>query len=68
MSDHELENLFFIGTHFTKLGTNNEKGLGIGLLLVKEFVEKNNGTISVTSQLGKGSTFTVSLQGQNGES
>jgi len=65
MSEEEMNNLFFIGTHFTKLGTNNEKGLGIGLLLVKEFVEKNNGTISVTSQLGKGSTFTVSFQGQN---
>jgi signal transduction histidine kinase len=65
MSEEDLKNLFFIGTHFTKLGTNNEKGLGIGLLLVKEFVEKNNGRISVVSEFGKGSTFTVSLQGQN---
>jgi signal transduction histidine kinase len=68
MSEEEMKNLFFIGTHFTKLGTNNEKGLGIGLLLVKEFAEKNNGTISVTSEVGKGSTFTVSFHGQNGTS
>lgn len=65
MSDDEVKKLFFIGTHFSKLGTNNEKGLGIGLLLVREFAEKNNGTISVTSEVGKGSTFTFSLQGQN---
>lgn len=65
MSADEVRNLFFIGTHFTKLGTSNEKGLGIGLLLVKEFVEKNGGTISVASEVGKGSTFTVSLQRQN---
>ncbi|MBI1767376.1 MAG: tetratricopeptide repeat protein [Bacteroidetes bacterium] len=63
MSDEEVKNLFFIGTHFTKPGTNNEKGLGIGLLLVREFVEKNNGTISVKSELGRGSIFTISLQG-----
>jgi Signal transduction histidine kinase len=63
MTEQEVKNLFFIGTHFTKPGTHNEKGLGIGLLLVKEFVEKNKGTISVTSEAGKGSIFTIALQG-----
>lgn len=67
MSEDEVKKLFFIGTHFTKLGTNNEKGLGIGLLLVREFAEKNKGTISVSSEEGKGSTFTISLQGQIAE-
>ena len=36
-------------------------GTGIGLHLCREFVKLHNGTISVRSQVGKGSTFTVSL-------
>lgn len=42
-------------------GTKNEKGTGLGLSLCKEFAEKNGGTIAATSQLGKGSSFTVTL-------
>jgi signal transduction histidine kinase len=46
---------------FTTYGTNNEKGTGLGLLLTKEMVEKNGGTIHVESVYGKGSKFTVTL-------
>jgi|GEM_PF-2067327 len=48
---------------FTQRGTNNEKGSGLGLILCKDFVERNGGTIRVESEEGKGSTFyfTVSL-------
>jgi two-component system, sensor histidine kinase and response regulator len=62
MSLHDVKKLFHSDTHFTHLGTNMEKGSGIGLLLTKEFVEKNGGTIWVTSELGKGSTFTFTLK------
>jgi len=58
----ELNKLFNAETHFTKLGTNKEKGVGIGLLLTKEFVENNGGSIWVTSVLGKGATFTFTLE------
>lgn len=39
------------------LGTNNEKGTGLGLILAAEFIQKNNGRIGAESQLGKGSSF-----------
>jgi two-component system sensor histidine kinase/response regulator len=58
----DLLKLFNAETHFTKLGTKKEKGTGLGLLLAKEFVECNGGSISVKSELGKGTTFTFSLK------
>jgi two-component system sensor histidine kinase/response regulator len=42
-------------------GTAKEKGTGLGLLLVREFVQKNNGELVIQSKLGKGSTFYVLL-------
>ena len=63
----DLQKLFNSETHFTTPGTNKEKGLGIGLLLTKEFVEANQGTISVSSELGKGTRFTFTLRSANQE-
>jgi signal transduction histidine kinase len=63
MSDEDVNKLFKVDSHFTKKGTQNEKGMGLGLLLVKEFIQINNGSVSVTSKLGQGSSFTVSMKG-----
>jgi signal transduction histidine kinase len=47
------------------VGTAKERGTGIGLMLFKEFVEKNGGNIAVTSIVGKGSVFEFSLPKPN---
>lgn len=57
IKEEDREKLFRLDVHHTTLGTNEEKGTGLGLLLCKEFVEKNRGSISVESEIGKGSTF-----------
>ncbi len=55
--------LFRIDSLVSTLGTANEKGTGLGLILCKEFVEKHGGTIRVESRLGEGTTFTLDLPG-----
>jgi signal transduction histidine kinase len=57
MSKETLDSLFGVKQKIN-LGTMSEKGSGLGLLLCKEFVEANNGSISAKSILGNGSTFT----------
>jgi signal transduction histidine kinase len=44
---------------FTRRGTENEKGAGIGLTLVREFTARHNGKLNISSDPEKGSTFEV---------
>lgn len=61
MSPETIEKIFEKNEHYTTSGTQNEQGTGLGLMLVKEFVEKNNGSLSVQSVIGEGSTFVIEL-------
>ena len=63
MSESEKLKVFNFQKIYTTLGTNNEKGSGFGLLLCKEFIEKNHGKIWVETELGKGSKFYFTLNG-----
>jgi two-component system sensor histidine kinase/response regulator len=47
--------------HINSFGTNNEKGVGLGLALCKEFVELQGGEIWFKSEQGKGTKFCVSM-------
>jgi len=57
ISPEDAKNLFQIDSTVKRKGTNNEDGSGLGLILCKEFVQKNNGTIWVESTPGQGSSF-----------
>ena len=61
MSKKMVDNLFKINNQMSRPGTEKELSSGLGLLLCKEFVEKQNGKIWVESEEGKGSTFYFSI-------
>ena len=61
MSSEEQEKIFDISAKHSTLGTNQEKGTGLGLILCKEFIERNGGKLSVESAAGAGSTFKFTL-------
>jgi len=62
ISKENLNKLFKLDEHVTTIGTANESGTGIGLILCKELLEKNNGKIWVESIEGLGTTFSFSLE------
>ncbi|MCU0364667.1 MAG: PAS domain S-box protein [Ignavibacteriaceae bacterium] len=61
ISAEDQKNLFRIDEQTRRDGTANEKGTGIGLILCKEFIEKNNGVLWVESEEDKGSRFSFTV-------
>lgn len=61
ISKEDLPKVLNTEEHFSKEGTEQEAGTGLGLILCQDFVLKNNGKLWVESTLGKGSSFTFSV-------
>ncbi len=67
LSQDDLKLLFRLDVHYKQIGNSKERGTGLGLIICKEFVTKNNGKIWIDSTLGQGTkaTFTVPLDEGN---
>jgi signal transduction histidine kinase len=61
MSRETKEMLFGHSKASSRLGTSQEQGSGLGLLLVRDFVEQHGGSIQVDSELGKGTCFRFTM-------
>ena len=61
IAKEKIKELFSIEKHFSEKGTKGEKGTGLGLLLCKEFIEKNNGKIKIESDLNMGTKVSLSF-------
>ncbi|MFA6978183.1 MAG: ATP-binding protein [Ignavibacteriaceae bacterium] len=59
LSKDDLSKIFGKYQKLSAKPTNNESSTGLGLFIVKKIIDKHQGEISVKSELGKGSTFTV---------
>lgn len=61
ISSEDIPKLFRIDQNHSTVGTQNERGTGLGLILCKEFVDKHSGKIWVESEVGRGSTFCFTI-------
>ena len=62
MSQEEVSRLFLKNIHNSTPGTENESGTGLGLRIVKDFMDLLNAKIQVESQAGKGTVFILSFR------
>ena len=61
ISDEDVQNLFHIDSKVNRKGTNDEDGSGLGLILCKEFIDKNHGALWAKSTPGIGSLFSFTI-------
>ncbi|UII29784.1 tetratricopeptide repeat-containing sensor histidine kinase [Fulvivirga ulvae] len=63
ITQEKLDRLFNqVGKGISAMGTNNEKGTGMGLMLVGQFIRENYGQVEIKSEEGKGTEFKICLQ------
>jgi two-component system, sensor histidine kinase and response regulator len=65
MSKDQLEKIFRIETGQSTMGTLNERGTGLGLIICKEFVEINKGVITISSKPGEGTSVVFTIPADN---
>ncbi len=65
LSQEGLLQIIHTNEAISRRGTAKEKGTGLGLMICKEFIEKNNGRLVVESELGKGSVFGFTVKACN---
>ena len=65
MDETTKSKLFKLDEKVTTAGTKDERGSGLGLILCKEFTEKNNGTIGFESNVNQGTTFILKFPKNN---
>ncbi|WP_281990444.1 hybrid sensor histidine kinase/response regulator [Aquimarina aggregata] len=65
MDKEVLDSIFDEDMVSTQKGTSGEVGTGLGLMLCKELIEQNKGSLSVKSEIGKGSTFSFTIPIEN---
>lgn len=65
MSKEEKERILYSEDTFSKEGTNKEKGAGLGLVLVKNFLKKHDGQLEIESTLNKGTAFSFTIPKTN---
>ena len=61
ISEENISKIFNSKEFFSTYGTNKEKGTGIGIILIKDFVEKHNGYLEIESKSNKGTKISVFL-------
>jgi signal transduction histidine kinase len=59
--DAESVRKILLGESFTKLGTSKEKGHGIGLTVVQDFIKKHGSLLKIDSEQGRGSAFSFEI-------
>ncbi len=59
MTPEQLEQMQGVKDNFTTLGTMNEKGTGLGILITREFMENQEGRLDIMSRKGEGSIFSL---------
>lgn len=61
MEQEKIENLLKHNRIESSLGTNKERGTGLGLILCKDFIEKNKGKLNIESKIGEGTKISFTL-------
>lgn len=59
--EDKIPNLFVLGSKIGRHGTEGEPSSGLGLIICKEFVERNKGILEVESKVGEGTQFIITL-------